>query len=445
MSLDDGSERVMIPLAPFVHQVGGHTCVLKLNKSAICKPMVDRELKFYRALPDEMKEFAPKFLGEVDVLYRCGDDGVTTLIASVPKSLVGMFERKDTRKKNSSSSEGDYRLKSHSWSDFENGAGSWSQKCIERQISQYRYWANNAAEKFIVLENLVHGYRHPCMLDIKLGTRQQRDDANCSPEKRKLLEDRCSNTTSATLGFRICGMQVYQRNTQTYLYLDKYYGRTLNQHTVIDEFRRFFRDGNNIQVCAIACIADKLEKMIGLLEQEDKFTLNSCSLLLMHDLEQTPSKDETCNHSLMSQVHVTEDEFQQSSTREPGEAIETSQIIDEKKNSEDVFFSDIRVFSCKPYLGSAQNSMCSLTGCVHDDDYNVKERVKRDYDRSSAGQVGKLSPLLRDDTVKGDVRLIDFAHVKLSNEMDGNEVIVDEGIVFGLKNILSILKSLLKE
>ncbi|KAL3831446.1 hypothetical protein ACJMK2_023197 [Sinanodonta woodiana] len=444
MSLDDGSERVMIPLAPFVHQVGGHTCVLRLNKSAICKPMVERELKFYRALPDEMKEFAPKFLGEVDVLYRCGDDGVTTLIASVPKSLVGMFERKEKRKKNTSSTEADFRLKNHSWSDFENGAGSWSQKCIERQISQYRYWTNNAAEKFIVLENLVHGYRYPCMLDIKLGTRQQRDDANCSPEKRKLLEDRCSNTTSATLGFRICGMQVYQRNTQDYLYLDKYHGRTLNQQTVIDEFRRFFRDGNNLQVRAIACIAEKLKKMIRLLEQQENITLNSCSLLLMHDLEQTPSKDETCNHSVMSKVHVTGEDFQQSSPTELGGTNDTSQIIDEKKNSEDVFVPEIRVYSCQPYPASDLNSTRSLTGCVPNDDYTVKERVKIDHDGSSVGKLGKRYPPLKDDNVKGDVRLIDFAHVKLGDEIDGNAV-VDEGIVFGLENILSILNSLLAD
>ena len=42
-----------------------------------------------------------------------------------------------------------------------------------------------------------------------MGTRQHSDDA--SDEKRRRQMAKCASTTSATLGIRICGMQVYQK------------------------------------------------------------------------------------------------------------------------------------------------------------------------------------------------------------------------------------------
>ena len=62
MSLENG-DSVLVELRPFAHQVGGHTCVLEINSSTICKPFVSTEAWFYRNEPDAMKEFTPKYLG----------------------------------------------------------------------------------------------------------------------------------------------------------------------------------------------------------------------------------------------------------------------------------------------------------------------------------------------------------------------------------------------
>lgn len=51
-------------LEPFVHQVGGHSCVLRFNETTLCKPLVPREHQFYETLPAEMRKFTPQYKGE---------------------------------------------------------------------------------------------------------------------------------------------------------------------------------------------------------------------------------------------------------------------------------------------------------------------------------------------------------------------------------------------
>lgn len=52
-----------VMLEPFVHQVGGHSCVLRFGEQTICKPLIPREHQFYKSLPPEMRKFTPQYKG----------------------------------------------------------------------------------------------------------------------------------------------------------------------------------------------------------------------------------------------------------------------------------------------------------------------------------------------------------------------------------------------
>lgn len=68
------------------------------------------------------------------------------------------------------------------------------------------YYGNSKGGTCISLENLVGSYVWPSIVDIKLGSVLYDDDA--SDDKKWRLSQVSAETTSGSMGMRICGMKV---------------------------------------------------------------------------------------------------------------------------------------------------------------------------------------------------------------------------------------------
>ncbi|KAH3718391.1 uncharacterized protein LOC127854880 [Dreissena polymorpha] len=154
-----------------------------------------------------------------------------------------------------------------------------------------------------MLENLVWDCVKPCIMDLKMGTQQFSENDN--EAKRMLKERKCAETTSASLGFRICGTQGYQIQTSAYIFHDKYYGRSLNELSTKEELRHFFHNGVFLRCDVIEQMIQKIVSLECVLIKEKLFNLHSTSLLLLYDGDVADDVISVASNHVMKKNGVT--------------------------------------------------------------------------------------------------------------------------------------------
>ncbi|CAN0916635.1 Inositol polyphosphate multikinase beta [Linum grandiflorum] len=169
----------------------------------------------------------------------------------------------------------------------------------------------------LILEDLTSSRLHPCVMDIKIGSRTWYPEASEAYIQKCLKKD--TESSSPLLGFRISGLQVYSNNDESFKPERKQL-QNLNADEVRLVLKRFVSSNpkSDQPDCSFASIVyggsngilAQLLELKGWFEDQTIYHFNSCSVFMLYEKEmKTPTEGGENSGAMVKLIdfaHVTE-------------------------------------------------------------------------------------------------------------------------------------------
>ncbi|ESO12252.1 hypothetical protein HELRODRAFT_158730 [Helobdella robusta] len=133
---------------------------------------------------------------------------------------------------------------------------------------------------YLILENITHTLKIPCIMDIKIGPityDKYADENKISSEKKKspFLEK---------LGFQILGIKVFSTKIKDYIKLDRYFLRALDETAVLEKgLKVFFNLHEPFGFYLVKTFLEKLSDVQNWFYRQKKLYFIASSLLFVYD------------------------------------------------------------------------------------------------------------------------------------------------------------------
>jgi len=426
-------------LEPFIHQVGGHSPLFCLDQITVCKPFEQREHNFYRTLPDCLQVYTPSFKGAMQVEITEDSEGYIILKGYPPETYRitcgnHVIGKPKLRLKRCEGIEIESEIPGdHQYFEDEREKGKertynpWALKCHRENLRKMGIRLGPApdsplpvtshSQQYILLENITSKYQHPCVLDLKVGTRQYGDNATATKKQSKNAKVNAS--TSGILGLRLGGMQVYQVNLGRYICRNKNYGRNISTDGFKMAIKQFLSNGHVLRTDVIRGLVRKITDLKEVVTKLDSFRFYTSSLLITYDgnLEKSGAKHRCCGME---------------KNYRPRNSLSTSSLLLMSQKTERT-----------PSITRAESAR-ELSGVDTDWQDGGEARLRKrslSYENLTRVESGKMKTVDLFDFV--DVRIIDFAHSTHRGLRDSTlHVGPDKGFLFGLENFIKLLKEI---
>ncbi|XP_039277962.1 inositol polyphosphate multikinase isoform X2 [Nilaparvata lugens] len=139
---------------------------------------------------------------------------------------------------------------------------------------------NGTEVKFILLKDMTHGFKEPCIMDVKIG--KQTWEPGASAEKEKSEKIKYADSKNA-LSFCIPGFQVYDVNSKIYSKFGKDYGKQMDANGVYEALRMFLNHESGASKYILPPVIDQLRTALELFKNQKVFHIYSSSILMAYD------------------------------------------------------------------------------------------------------------------------------------------------------------------
>ncbi|KAK3787612.1 hypothetical protein RRG08_034315 [Elysia crispata] len=245
---------------------------------------------------------------------------------------------------------------------------------------------------YLKLSNLIHGYRRPCVMDLKMGCITY----DCNATQEKILSELKKFPPAKQLGFQITGMMIYDPVKETYEEIKKDYTRKLTEETIVPNgLSLFFRlHGEHSRGDLLPPLLVKLRMLEQWFSIQKKFSFIASSLLITYDgYQQLNGRPD---HKLPYRSEKGQENSSEYSCISGGNR--------EKQAAESV-----------PLWGKCEELSKS---------------------NGTGRSISVISHGEQNSTDKIGLHLIDFAHVFPSDNIDHN-------VLFGIRKLISCLQSMI--